>query len=160
MKNKQIKQIKNRKSMKNRWGKVGAPPKSLNFPRGAFTMESLFNMNKGSCELTVRNKVTARVKTGELIQLKSRKQKGGSVGRPSAVFVLKDNFDKEKHEKADAKVKTPKTRTVVAVSVEPVVPTVAPEMLTEPAAGSIEPMAPAQQAVVSEAVPATDTVIG
>jgi hypothetical protein len=119
----------NRKSMKGRWGKVGAPPKATKFPRGAFTMESLFNMNKNQCELSLRNKVDAKLADGSLIALKARKQAGGKVGRPKAAFVLKDNFDASKHEKADAKVKTPKpakTRTVVTVSPTPVSPTAPP----------------------------------
>lgn len=128
--NKQNKSV--RKSLKGKYGKVGAPPKATKFPRGAFTMEALFNMNKNQCELSLRNKVDARLEDGSLIQLKSRKQAGGKVGRPKAVFVLKDNFDASKHEKADVKAKTPKakvtkTRTVVTVTAEATVtPTTPP----------------------------------
>jgi hypothetical protein len=110
MKNNKKTGIKQRRSLKGKWGKVGAPPKAIKFPRGAFTMESLFNMNgteKGvNCELTIRNKVADRLDDGSLIQLKARKQAGGAVGRPKAVFILKENFDASKHERADAKLST------------------------------------------------------
>ena len=126
--NKSNKNNKNRRSLKGKWGKVGAPPKATRFPRGAFTMESLFNMNKNQCELSLRNKVDDKLADGSFIALKARKQSGGKVGRPKAVFVLKDNFDAAKHEKADVKAKTPKakTRTVVTVSTTPVAPTAPP----------------------------------
>lgn len=120
------KQNKSRKSMKGKWGRVGAPPKSTSFPKGAFTMETLFGRNKNQCELSLRTKVDAGLAAGEIIALKTRKQAGGKVGRPKAVFVLKENFNKEKHERADAKAKTPKTRTVISVSPSPVTPTAPP----------------------------------
>jgi hypothetical protein len=124
--NKQNKVNKNRRSLKGKWGKVGAPPKATRFPRGAFTMESLFTLNKNQCELSLRNKVDAKLADGSLIALKTRKQKGGKVGRPKAVFVLKDNFNKDNHERADVKPKATKTRTVVTVSPTPVAPTAPP----------------------------------
>jgi len=134
--NKQNKVNKNRRSLKGKWGKVGAPPKATRFPRGAFTMESLFTLNKNQCELSLRNKVDAKLADGSLIALKARKQAGGKVGRPKAVFVLKDNFNKDKHERADVKAKTPKTRTVVTVSPTPVAPTAPPVPEATPVAAS------------------------
>ena len=125
-----------RKSLKGKWGRVGAPPKATKFPRGAFTMESLFTLNKNQCELSLRNKVDAKLADGSLIALKARKQAGGKVGRPKAVFVLKDNFNKDKHERADVKAKTPKTRTVVTVSPTPVAPTAPPVPEATPVAAS------------------------
>ena len=61
-----------RKSKKGTWGKVGAPPKDLKFPRGAYTIRELVALQgtyvnkKGEtvpnvCELTIRNYVTAHV---------------------------------------------------------------------------------------------------
>src|SRR3954466_838284 len=82
-----------RRSQKGTWGKVGAPPKSTSYPRGSFTMATLFGRNKNQCELSIRNKVDAMLAAGELVQLKSRRQAHGAVGRPKAVFVLKANFD-------------------------------------------------------------------
>jgi len=134
--NKQNKVTKNRRSLRGKWGKVGAPPKATRFPRGAFTMESLFTLNKNQCQLSLRNKVDAKLADGSLIALKPRKQAGGKVGRPKAVFVLKDNFNKDKHEKADVKAKTPKTRTVVTVSPSPVAPTTPPVPEATPVAAT------------------------
>jgi hypothetical protein len=145
--NKQNKINKNRKSLKGKWGRVGAPPKATKFPRGAFTMESLFNMNKNQCELSLRNKVDDKLADGSLIALKTRKQKGGKVGRPKAVFVLKENFDKDKHEKADAKAKTPKTRTVVTVSATPVAPTTPPVPEATPVAATSAAVVPPAEVV-------------
>ena len=134
--NKQNKVNKNRRSLKGKWGKVGAPPKATRFPRGAFTMESLFNMNKNQCELSLRNKVDDKLADGSLIALKARKQAGGKVGRPKAVFVLKDNYDNAKHDKADVKPKATKTRTVITVSPTPVAPTAPPVPEATPVATS------------------------
>ena len=146
---------KQRRSLKGKWGKVGAPPKATKFPRGAFTMESLFNMNKNQCELSLRNKVDAHLADGSLIALKARKQAGGKVGRPKAVFVLKDNFDASKHDKADAKAKTPrtpKTRTVVTVSPTPVAPTAPPVPQGTPvAATSVATIEPPVETVAPQA---------
>ena len=141
---------KTRRSMKGKWGKVGAPPKATNFPNGAFTMATLFGRNKNQCELSLRNKVDDKLADGSLIALKSRKQAGGKVGRPKAVFVLKANFDASKHEKADAKVKTPKptkTRTVVTVTAQ-VAPTAPPVPEGTPVAAT---SAPVEVAAVIEA---------
>jgi hypothetical protein len=165
--NKQNKINKNRKSLKGKWGRVGAPPKATKFPRGAFTMESLFNMNKNQCELSLRNKVDDKLADGSLIALKTRKQKGGKVGRPKAVFVLKENFDKDKHEKADTKAKTPKakTRTVVTVSTTPVAPTAPPVPAAAAAVPSPSPevTAPVETAATVEvpvSTPASEPVVG
>ena len=46
-----------RKSLKGEWGKVGAPPKEVKYPRGAFTITQLVALNPGVCELTLRNRV-------------------------------------------------------------------------------------------------------
>lgn len=101
---------KNRRSMKGKWGKVGAPPKATSYPRGSFTMATLFGRNKNQCELSIRNKVDAMLAAGELVQLKSRRQAHGGVGRPKAVFVLKINLDRTKHEPLDVASATPKIR--------------------------------------------------
>ncbi len=159
--NKSNKNSKQRRSLKGKWGKVGAPPKATKFPRGAFTMESLFNMNKNQCELSLRTKVDGKLADGSLIALKTRKQKGGKVGRPKAVFVLKENFDKDKHERADVKAKTAKTRNVVTVTATvpptaPPVPEATPVAATAPA--TIEPQAEATPAVeVTATAPVAET---
>ena len=172
MKNNTSKQNKQRRSLKGKWGKVGAPPKATKFPKGAFTMETLVNLNKNQCKLSLYNKVDVKLADGTLIALKARKQKrdvkvkslrnslkkatvagdketvkqlkaqlaglATGVGRPKDTFVLKDNFDSSIHEKADAKAKTPKTRTVVAVTatVTPTAPPV-PEASVIPASSTV-----------------------
>jgi len=125
---------KTRKSQKGTWGIVGAPPKKTSWLSGPFTMAQLFLRNsKGvnaQCELSLRTKVDARLADGSLVALKTRKQKGGKVGRPKAVFILADKFNAKKHVKLDAVV-TKKVRTVVSVTSEPTVsPTVAPVIPT------------------------------
>jgi len=104
---------KRSKSLKGKWGHVGAPPKATKFPKTPFTMAVLFGKNKNQCQLSLRNKVDALLSAGKLIALKTRKQKGGAVGRPKAVFILKDSFKADKHTKLDAnKVKAPKVKTL------------------------------------------------
>jgi len=131
MKNKNKSSKKNgRRSMKGKWGKVGAPPKTTRYPSGTFTMATLFKRNSNQCELSIRNKVDSMLVAGELIQLKARKQAHGGVGRPKAVFILKENFDASQHEKTDKPLKarvrrprqasTPAPTDVVAPAAQPV----------------------------------------
>jgi hypothetical protein len=142
---------KSRKSLKGKWNHIGAPPKNTRWPGRPFTTKQLFERNsKGAnaqCELSLRNKVDALVATGEIVELKSKKQPHGAVGRPMSVFVLASKFDASKMEKADKKAKTPKAAkksTVVAV--------VAPTPATAPAS-----VAPATTApVASSAAPAPE----
>jgi hypothetical protein len=159
MKNKN--NTKARRSMKGKWGKVGAPPKATKFPKTPFTMATLFGRNTNQCELSLRNKVDAMLLTGALIQLKSRKQAHGAVGRPKAVFIAKASFNKEKHEKlgAPAKPVTRKARTIVAASDTTVAPVTAPA----PENTAAVPLVPIETVpvetaapIVTETVPATE----
>ena len=100
MKNKTKSVKSTRRSQKGKWGHVGAPPKKTSFPKGAFTMATLFNRNKNQCELSVRTKVEKGVKAGLILPLIPKKQPGGGVGRPKSVFVLKENFIPSKMELA------------------------------------------------------------
>ena len=138
------KTIRARRSLRGKWGKVGAPPKSTAFPRGAFTMSSLFTLNKNQCHLSLRNKVDTKLADGSLIALKPRKQAGGKVGRPKAVYVLKENFDAKTHEKADVKTKTAKTvkakRTVTVTAASTVAPTAPPVPEASVAPATSEPV--------------------
>ena len=160
---------KSRKSLKGKWNHIGAPPKNTRWPGRPFTMEQLFERNsKGpnaQCELSLRNKVDALVATGELIELKSKKQPHGAVGRPKAVFVLKSKFDASKMEKADKKAKTAKKSTVAVVAPTPATaPAPAAPVTATPVASSASPTpetiaapAPAVSApVASEAAPAPE----
>jgi PHD/YefM family antitoxin component YafN of YafNO toxin-antitoxin module len=136
-----------RPSLKGQKGSVGAPAKEIKIPSGPFTMAKLFKLHAAGkyqqCHLTLRNKVEASVDSGELIALTPRKQKGGAVGRPAAVYIKADEFDKTKHVKAVRKAKTPKKTQAVAVT-EPIV--------------VVETVAPAAAPVVSESavVPTPD----
>jgi hypothetical protein len=146
---------KNKKSLKGKWGHVGAPPKKTKFPKTPFTMAVLFGRNKNQCELSLRNKVDALLSAGELVSLKPRKQAGGAVGRPKAVFVLKEHYNATKHTKANAAVKITKTKTVkvkktkkstnvVAVvspapAVAPTDNTHTPPVVTRPPVGTLAP---------------------
>jgi hypothetical protein len=88
----------NRKSLKGSWGKIGAPPKPVNWPSDAFTMATLFSRNTKQCELSLRTKVADGVAGGSILPLMTKKQPGGAVGRPKSVFVLKKHFVSSKHE--------------------------------------------------------------
>jgi hypothetical protein len=97
-----------RRSLKGKWGNVGAPPKTVNWPRTSFTMKALFSRNsKGGnaqCELSLRNKVDAEVAAGNVLALLPKKQAGGKVGRPKSMFVLKRFYKASKHELAPKSV--------------------------------------------------------
>ena len=159
--NKTKSQLKSgRKSQKGKWGQVGAPPKKVSWPRGAFVMETLFARNsKGpnkQCKLSLWNKVNDGVLAGEILVLESKKQPKKGVGAPRKVFVLKANYVPSKMELAPSKVKVRKARTVSVVSVTPAVAVVVPTQDAVPA--SPAPEAPASPAPVIESVAAVETV--
>lgn len=159
--NKTKSQLKSgRRSQKGKWGQVGAPPKKVSWPRGAFVMETLFARNsKGpnkQCKLSLWNKVNDGVLAGEILVLESKKQPKKGVGAPRKVFVLKANYVPSKMELAPNKVKVKKARTVSVVSVTPAVAVVAPTQDAVPA--SPAPEAPASPAPVIESVAAVETV--
>ena len=159
--NKTKSQLKSgRKSQKGKWGQVGAPPKKVSWPRGAFVMETLFARNsKGpnkQCKLSLWNKVNDGVLAGEILVLESKKQPKKGVGAPRKVFVLKANYVPSKMALAPNKVKVKKARTVSVVSVTPAVAVVAPTQDTVPA--SPAPEAPSSPAPVIESVAAVETV--
>lgn len=125
-----------RKSLKGKYGHVGAPPKPIKFPSTPFTFAALFKMNsKGAnkqCQLSIRNKVDERIAQKSIIQLQSRKQKGGKVGRPKDVFILAEKFNAKKHVKFGAveQVKTRSKAARVTAVTETVTPTVSPVLTT------------------------------
>ncbi len=114
-----------RKSWKGKWGKVGARPKDVKWPRGAFTVLQLVALNPDVCELTLRNRVIdsargykivnkmvdgKKVKTKVSIpQTLVRMEKNAtreSVGRPSFRYMSKAAF--EANQKNAARNRTPK----------------------------------------------------
>ncbi len=111
-----------RKSQKGKWGKVGAPPKLIKYPRGAFTITQLVALNPEVCELTLRNTVTNNVrgfkivKTANgpvkvevpvtLVKLPKNADKE-TVGRPNFRFMSKAAFDANQKNLKAKPVKTP-----------------------------------------------------
>jgi hypothetical protein len=131
MANKTKRNSSKRRSLKGKWGHIGAPPKNTRWPKRPFTMATLFARNSHQCELSLRNKVEAGVNDGSILELKAKKQPHGNVGRPKSVFVLKANYDKATMVLADKTTKTPRTprkakATPATVAVAPAVPATAP----------------------------------
>jgi hypothetical protein len=128
----------NRKSLKGKWGKVGAPPKKVKFPTRPFTMKQLFARNPGPCELTIRDRVESLINAGTITQLDPRKQPKKGVGRPSDLFVLTEHLNgRTPLVKSTVQVvSTPAPVTPEAVPVtntETVTATPAPEVTATPA---------------------------
>ena len=122
--------------MKNKKNKVGAPSKPVNWPKTPFTVKELIDLNsKGDnkqCALSLRQKVGKLLNSRKLVVLQPVKQPENHVGRPNFSYVLRENFNPEKHVKA-GKAKTSKVKTVKATKVKKtnvgvieVTPTVAP----------------------------------
>ena len=97
-----------RKSKKGTWGKVGAPPKEIKFPRGSYTIKELIAFqgtyvnDKGDtvpniCDLTLRNYVTAAVRGYKIV--KSKDANGKTVSRkvevPVTIVRLPKNVEKD-----------------------------------------------------------------
>jgi hypothetical protein len=144
-------------SQKGKYGKVGAPPKTVRIPTGSFTIERAIALNTDSktgklkvCKLTIRKRVAAAIngfywtgskKAGNLRKVKVPKthklgdsipQPNGGVGRPSYRIIPVDQPVKKSAPVVNVTVKktvqpTPKTPDVTA----PVV-TVPTENITAP----------------------------
>ncbi len=155
MKTSKIKNKSNKhRSLKGKRGtQVGAPPKSFRLPKSSFTMAQAFITNKNQCHLSVRKKVDAMIAAGSLIQLIARKQAGGGVGRPKAVFVKLENFDATKHNTLSGRqpkaqtIAVPMNEPVAALPHEPVVPTPAPVIVEE----NVAQLTPATPELVEQA---------
>jgi len=137
---------KARKSLKGKWGHIGAPPKPMRFPGRPFIMAALFALNKGLCELTVRKNVDKAIETGLLVELTPLPQKGGAVGRPKSRFVLKSKFNAAKMTLRPAKTVTTPVATVTST------PTPAPVVTPPPA-----PVVETVTETTPVAVPAPET---
>lgn len=96
--------VKTRKSQKGEWGKVGAPPKVIKYPRGSFTINDLVTLNPSVCELTLRNTVTNNVRGFKVVNGKNvlvpvtfvklpKNVSKETVGRPNFRFMSKAAFD-------------------------------------------------------------------
>ena len=95
--------VKARKSWKGAWGKVGARPKDIKFPRGSYTIKELVahqGLNeKGKpaiCELTLRNYVTNAVRGFRIVKKKvDGKKVSTKVTVPVTIVQLPKNLEKD-----------------------------------------------------------------
>jgi hypothetical protein len=133
---------KARKSLKGKWGHIGAPPKAMKFPGRPFVMAALFAINKTLCELTVRKNVDKALENGTLVELMPLPQKGGAVGRPKSRFVLKSKFVASKMTIRPAKTVTSTIATVSPAPVAEVTPAPAPVVETVTEAAPVATPAP------------------
>jgi hypothetical protein len=139
------------KSQKGKWGHVGAPPKTVKYPRSRFTVERAVALNSGVCELTIRKRIKADVKAGTLVTLPVIKQPKKAVGRPKFCFQLKALVGKAKPVKLTKtpRVTKPKTATVVTVATNtPTAPT------PPPVTNATTPVATAPEVPATTVVPA------
>jgi enoyl-[acyl-carrier-protein] reductase (NADH) len=128
-----------RKSRKGYWGKVGAPPKDIKFPRGSYTVKELKAANPEICDLTLRNyvtahtcgyrdvkklvegkKVTVRLPVEVTIVKLAKNAVKDTVGRPNYRYMSKAAF--EASAKSLAKAAT--TKRVKVTATAPVTETV------------------------------------
>lgn len=130
--------------------KAGRPEKELQWPRGIFTVEDLYELNRGPrgkgrrpqvCKLTVRQHIDRKLESGWLTQVEPLKT--GKPGKPASRFIrstVKAGLDARSAGKTDevpsgfapAVVEAPLTEAVsVPVEVVPV-ETVPVEVETSP----------------------------
>jgi hypothetical protein len=85
-----------RKSQKGEWGKVGAPPKTVKYPRGAFTITQLVALNSDVCELTLRNRTIDSARGFKIVKkLVDGKKVETKVSVPQTLVRLDKNIEKE-----------------------------------------------------------------
>lgn len=74
--------------------KVGRPKAEIKYPRGIFTVDSLYELNRGPrgrgkkaqiCKLTIRKHIADQVTAGFLTKVESVKT--GKPGQPAAQFI-------------------------------------------------------------------------
>lgn len=116
--------MKNAKSLKGKWGNVGAPPKAIKLPTVAFTVARAIALNPNVCELTVRKYVAKCLKAGVLKKGEPIPQPKGGVGRPKFRFEPTGKalpVKLAKVPKAPKATKTVKAKTTKAPASTPVV---------------------------------------
>jgi hypothetical protein len=104
------------KSLRGKKGTVGAPAKTIKFPRGAFTIAAVVAINPHVCELTVRNKIEAGVASKDLVRL-SENLETKKVGRPSFRYMTKTAATAAKANRKS--VKAPRKATIPAAVLAP-----------------------------------------
>jgi hypothetical protein len=91
----------------------------VKFPKGAFTVDELFALNKPVspkfCELTARNHIKRGLANGKLVKL-VEKLKTGTVGAPALKYQLKAAYAYNLNRRATTKptVAAPKSSAEVA----------------------------------------------
>ena len=131
-------------SQKGKWGKVGAPPKAIKYPKTKFTVARLVESNANVCELTIRTRIKNDVAAGVLVKVGDVKQPKSGVGRPKASFILKELA-------ANLAPVVAKTKKVKKVKAEKTVAPVTAPVVAEVTAPVVEPT-PAPVAEVTAAV--------
>ena len=135
------------KSLKGKWGKIGARPKYVNWPTQPFTVADLHACNTHQCEPSLRVKIkkelingTTPNPNGTILALEPRKQPDIKVGRPKAVYVLKGSFDPATMKLAClCELNVAAVEVVTAIPV-PAVVTPAADVAPEPAIITPEPV--------------------
>jgi len=126
------------KSLRGKKGTVGAPAKTIKFPRGGFTIAAVVALNPHVCELTVRNKIEAGVASKELVRL-SENLETNKVGRPSFRYMTKAAASAARATRKA--IKAPRKATIPAAVLAPVtteISTPVAEITTVEAPASIE----------------------
>lgn len=99
-------------------GKVGAPPKVIKWPRGAFTVAEAVEENPHiKAALTIRKRIETMVLEGFLVEIESLKT--GKVGKPASRFIRAAVWHAAQNRKKDAVPVESAAEPVPAVSVTP-----------------------------------------
>jgi len=73
--------------------KRGRPEVQIEWPNGEFTAEQAYSLNQASVsKVSVHNKINKAVKEETLVKTKKTPNK---IGRPSYMYVVKENMDAE-----------------------------------------------------------------
>lgn len=129
------------KSLKGKWGHVGAPPKKVKYPNTRFTIERAVKLNPGVCELTVRKRISADLESGALVQAEVIHQPKKGVGRPKFTFIRKEFAGKVKTAPKGTRKTVRKATTPAATPVA----TVTTPVVTKPTV--VTPVTPTTPAV-------------
>jgi len=105
-----------RKSLRGKWGKAGAPPKAVKYPRGGFTIGMAIALNPHVCPLTIRTNVDKSIAGKTLVKL-SDTTETGKVGRPSFRYMTKAAYDATRNAAKNLKVRKVATPVVATTPV-------------------------------------------
>jgi hypothetical protein len=138
----------------NKVSQVGRPSFQLKYPRGAFTVNDLIEVNPKVCALTCRQHVSKGLRSKFLKKMKETVQ-SGKAGKPAFKYIqakvlagIRKNRKNRKNRLSNVEVSTEAPATQLPVNTSPEIPAV-DVPLTNPATI----MATITEPVVSEAVP-------